>query len=102
MACFVVTHTHTHTDTTDYQNPHRVVLHVHEACTYMYTLTHTHRPFKEKMNVLLKAMLKLEPMERMTFIEFFAAVDDIITSKIEIVSLLHGTSFKIMNDPNLT
>lgn len=61
-----------------------------------------HRPFKHKMNDLLKAMLKLEPIERMTFQEFFDAVDDIITSKIEIISLLHGTSFKIMNDPKLT
>ena len=54
------------------------------------------------MNELLKEMLKLDPTERMTFPEFFDRVDDIITSKIEIVNLLHGTSHKIINDPNLT
>ena len=54
------------------------------------------------MNNLLRAMLKLDPPERMTFTEFYNAVDDIITSKIEIINLLHGTSMKVMNDPNLT
>ena len=54
------------------------------------------------MNNLLRAMLKLDPAERMTFNEFYNAVDDIITSKIEIINLLHGTSMKVMNDPNLT
>ena len=54
------------------------------------------------MNKLLQEMLKLDPMERMTFPEFFDWVDDIITSKIEIVNLLHGTSYKIINDPDLT
>ena len=61
-----------------------------------------HRPFRLKMNELLKEMLKLDPTERMTFPQFFDTVDDIITSKIEIVNLLHGTSHKIINDPNLT
>jgi hypothetical protein len=51
---------------------------------------------------LLKEMLKLDPTERMTFPQFFDTVDDIITSKIEIVNLLHGTSHQIINDPNLT
>ena len=60
------------------------------------------RPFQAKMNELLKEMLKLDPSERMTFPQFFDTVDDIITSKIEIVNLLHGTSHKIINDPNLT
>ena len=54
------------------------------------------------MNKLLKEMLELDPTERMTFPQFFDTVDDIITSKIEIVNLLHGTSHKIINDPNLT
>ena len=54
------------------------------------------------MNNLLRAMLKLDPAERMTFDEFYTTVDDIITSKIEIVNLLHGTSMKVMDDPQLT
>lgn len=62
---------------------------------------HLPRPFRAKMNELLKEMLKLDATERMTFPQFFERVDDIITSKIEVVNLLHGTSFKIINDPNL-
>ena len=62
----------------------------------------SHRPFREKMNNLLRAMLKLDPAERMTFNEFYTAVDDIITSKIEIVNLLHGTSMKVIMDSELT
>lgn len=38
----------------------------------------------------------------MTFPEFFEFVDDLITSKVEVVNLLHGTSFKIIYDPNMT
>ena len=61
-----------------------------------------YRPFQAKMNELLKKMLKLDPKERMTFSQFFNTVDDIIPSKIEIVNLLHGTSHKIISDPDLT
>ncbi len=61
-----------------------------------------YRGFREKMNQLLRAELKLDPAERMTFSEFYLAVDDIITSKIEIINLLHGTSMKVMHDPLIT
>ena len=54
------------------------------------------------MNTLLRALLKLDPTERMTFVELFEFVDNLITSKVEVTNLLHGTSFKIIFDPNLT
>lgn len=60
------------------------------------------RSFRDRMKNLLGSMLKLDPRERMTFNEFFETVDDIIRSKIEIINLLHGTSFKIIADPALT
>ena len=46
-------------------------------------------------------MLKVDARERMTFPVFFDFVDDIVTSKIEIIHLTHGTSFKILSDPNV-
>ena len=61
----------------------------------------SHRPFRAKMNTFLQKMLKLDPIERMTFPQFFDEVDDMMKSKIEIVNLLHGTSHKIISDPNL-
>ena len=54
------------------------------------------------MNTLLRALLKLDPTERMTFLELFEFVDDLIMSKVEVTNLLHGTSFKIIFDPNMT
>lgn len=60
------------------------------------------RPFRQKMNSLLRALLKLDATERMTFPELFEFVDDLITSKVEVINLLHGTSFKIIFDPNMT
>jgi len=60
------------------------------------------RPFRQKMNSLLRALLKLDPTERMTFPELFEFVDDLITSKVEVINLLHGTSFKFIFDPNMT
>ena len=54
------------------------------------------------MNRLLKDLLKLDASERMTFPEFFEFVDDLITSKVEVINLLHGTSLKIIFDPNMT
>ena len=59
------------------------------------------RPFQAKMNTFLQKMLKLDSIERMTFPQFFDEVDDMMKSKIEIVNLLHGTSHKIISDPNL-
>ena len=58
--------------------------------------------FREKMNELLRALLKLEPVERMTFPQFFEFVDDLIRQKVEVINLLHGTSIKIIYDPNMT
>ena len=57
-----------------------------------------YRPFRLRMNKLLRHMLKFDPQERMPFHSFFDTVDDLITSKIEVISLLHGTSFKIVSD----
>ena len=59
------------------------------------------RPFREEMHKLLVHMLKVDARERMTFPVFFDFVDDIVTSKIEIIHLTHGTSFKILSDPNV-
>lgn len=58
-------------------------------------------PFRDQMNTLLRQMLKVDPRERISFPLFFDFVDDIITSKIEVFSLLHGTSLKIVFDPNV-
>ena len=60
------------------------------------------RPFREKMNRMLCLLLKLDPQERMTFPEFFEYIDDLLTSKIEVINLLHGTTFKIIFDPKMT
>ena len=60
------------------------------------------RPYRKKMNDLLRSLLKLDPKERMTFPEFFEFVDDLIKAKVEVINLLHGTSFKIIYDPNMT
>ena len=54
--------------------------------------------YRIKMNTLLKHMLKLDPQERMTFLEFFEFVEDLVHSKIEVINLLQGTSGKIMYD----
>ena len=54
--------------------------------------------YREKMNNLLKHLLKLDPQERMNFHEFFEFVEDLVHSKIEVVNLLQGTSGKIMYD----
>jgi hypothetical protein len=53
-------------------------------------------PFKQKMNQLLVSLLKLDPLERMTYPEFFDFTDDLIKSKVEVLDLLHGTSVKFM------
>ena len=53
------------------------------------------------MNQLLTALLKLDPVARMTFDEFFAFIDDLMKSKVEVVNLLHGTSFKFMLEPGM-
>lgn len=53
------------------------------------------------MNELLVALLKLDANERMTFDEFFSFVDDLMKSKVEIIDLLHGTSFKFMMEPGM-
>ena len=47
------------------------------------------------------ALLKLDVNERMTFPEFFEFVDDLMKSKVEIINLLHGTSFKFMMEPGM-
>ena len=54
------------------------------------------------MNALLKSLLKLDPQERMSFPDFFEFVDDLVTSKIEVVNLLTGTSGKILYDSGMT
>ena len=59
------------------------------------------RPFKQKMNQLLVSLLKLDPLERMTFPEFFDFTDDLIKSKVEVINLLHGTSFKFMMETGM-
>ena len=58
-------------------------------------------PFKQKMNQLLISLLKLDPLERMTYPEFFDFVDDLIKSKVEVVNLLHGTAFKFMVESDM-
>ena len=60
------------------------------------------RPFKQKMNELLVCLLKIDAQERMTFPEFFDFVDDLMKSKVEVVNLLHGTSFKFMMEQGMT
>ena len=60
------------------------------------------RPFRGKMNRLLCRLLKIDPHERMTFPEFFEYIDDLLTSKIEVINLLHGTTFKLIFDPMMT
>ena len=60
------------------------------------------RAFKQKINELLVSLLKLDPLERMTFPEFFDFVDDLMKSKVEVVNLLQGTSFKFMMDTAMT
>ena len=59
------------------------------------------RPFKQKMNQLLMSLLKLDPLERMTFPEFFDFTDDLIKSKVEVINLLHGTGFKFMMETGM-
>ena len=54
------------------------------------------------MNTLLSSLLKLDVFERMTFPEFFDFTDDLIKSKVEVVNLLHGTSFKFMMEQGMT
>ncbi len=54
------------------------------------------------MNTLLVHLLKLDPQERMNFPEFFEFVDDLVSSKIEVVNLLQGTSGKIIYDTSMT
>ena len=61
-----------------------------------------YRGFKQKINELLVSLLKLDPLERMTFPEFFDFVDDLMKSKVEVVNLLQGTSFKFMMDSGMT
>jgi serine/threonine protein kinase len=58
--------------------------------------------YRAKMNALLKSLLKLDPQERMSFPDFFEFVDDLVTSKIEVVNLLTGTSGKILYDSGMT
>ena len=72
-----------------------------EVAGYIVTLLLC-RPFKQKMNFLLSSLLKLDVFERMTFQEFFDFVDDLIKSKVEVVNLLHGTSFKFMMEQGMT
>lgn len=80
----------------------RLSEYVTESLTSGIILLFIVRSFRDRMKNLLGSMLKLDPRERMTFTEFFETVDDIIRSKIEIINLLHGTSFKIISDPTLT
>ena len=47
-------------------------------------------------------MLKYDEKERFSFPVFFEKIDDIIESKVELINLLHGTSFKIIQDSSLT
>lgn len=58
--------------------------------------------YRTKMNTLLVHLLKLDPQERMNFPEFFEFVDDLVSSKIEVVNLLQGTSGKIIYDTSMT
>jgi hypothetical protein len=58
--------------------------------------------YRAKMNTLLKSLLKLDPQERMSFPDFFEFVDDLVTSKIEVMNLLTGTSGKILYDSGMT
>lgn len=53
------------------------------------------------MNQLLVSLLKLDPLERMTFPEFFDFTDDLIKSKVEVIDLLHGTGFKFMMETGM-
>lgn len=53
------------------------------------------------MNQLLVSLLKLDANERMNFDEFFTFVDDLMKSKVEVIDLLHGNSFKFMMEPGM-
>ena len=71
------------------------------ACCYDYMLFLDNRPFCLKINRLLCSMLKIDPRERIPFHRFFDFVDDIITSKIEVINILQGTSLKIVSDSSV-
>ena len=58
--------------------------------------------YRVKMNQLLKHLLKLDAQERMNFPEFFEFVEDLVTSKIEVINLLQGTSGKIIYEGGMT
>ena len=53
------------------------------------------------MNSLLVSLLKIDPLERMTFPEFFDFIDDLMKSKVEVINLLHGYSFKFMMETGM-
>lgn len=61
-----------------------------------------HSYFKKKIEELLVKLLKLEPSERMTFLEFFDFVDDLIKSKLTVINLQNGVMIKIEFDKMLT
>ena len=68
---------------------------VNLTCT---SLSHL-RAFKERMNKLLRKLLKLDPQERMTCEEFVAFADDLM--KIRLVNVLHGTTLEVTLDFNM-
>ena len=74
---------------------------MNRAMIIIYTRFLFYRPYKQKMNQLLVSLLKLDPLERMTFSEFFDFVDDLMKSKVEVINLLHGSSFKFMMEPGM-
>jgi len=53
------------------------------------------------MEELLVKLMKLEPSERMTFTEFFDFVDDLVKSKLTVISVQDGSVCKVEFDKNI-
>ncbi|XP_065893647.1 uncharacterized protein [Dysidea avara] len=58
--------------------------------------------FKKKMEELLVKLMKLEPSDRMTFIEFFDFVDDLVKSKLTVINVQDGSVCKVEFDKNIS
>ena len=46
-------------------------------------------------------LMKLEPSDRMTFIEFFDFVDDLVKSKLTVINVQDGSVCKVEFDKNI-
>ncbi len=63
---------------------------------------YTCRSYRKNMTQLLRGMLTVNPVNRMTFEKFFTFVENLASSKVEIINLLHGTSFMIICNSKMT